>query len=128
MGRYPQMRRRSLTAEAIAVRWMRRTRWARLMTLLPVDAVGDIRYQLLHRTVSAIHEAQRYRTDRAIMLVHSFSVVDASFGDFQRFATAMGIPVRSVNQVSGERECDGIRVRLAWVKDQPCGRVQGPEN
>ena len=44
---------------------------------LSVDAVGDIRYQLLHRTVSAIHEAQRYRTERAIMLVHSFSARDA---------------------------------------------------
>ena len=94
---------------------------------LSVDAVGDIRYQLLHRTVSAIHEAQRYRTERAIMLVHSFSARDASFGDFQRFAAAMGIPVRSVNEVSGERECDGIRVRLAWVKDQPRGRVEGPD-
>ena len=59
---------------------------------LQVDAVGDIRYQLLHRTVSAIYEAQRYRTERAIMLVHSFSAVDASFGDFQRFAATMGVP------------------------------------
>ena len=61
------------------------------------------------------------------MLVHSFSARDASFGDFQGFAAAMGIPVRSVNEVSGERECDGIRVRLAWVKDQPRGRVEGSD-
>ena len=86
---------------------------------LRVADVGGLRYQLLHRTVSAIYEAQRYQTERAIMLVHSFSVTDASLGDFQAFAKAMGVPVQSVNQVSEERECKGIRLRLAWVKDQP---------
>lgn len=86
---------------------------------LRVADVGSIRYQLLHRTTSAIYEAQRYRTPRAVMLVHSFSATDASFDEFQVFAKAMGVPVRSVNQVSEERECEGIRLRLAWVKDQP---------
>ena len=84
-----------------------------------VADVGGLRHQLLHRTVSAIYEAQRYQAERAIMLVHSFSVTDASFGDFQAFAKAMGVPVQSVNQVSEERDCQGIRFRLAWIKDQP---------
>ena len=82
------------------------------------DASG-IRYQLLHRTASAIYEAQRYRTRRALMLVHSFSAADTSFGDFQAFSMSMGIPVRAVNWASGERECEGVRLRLGWVKDQP---------
>ena len=86
---------------------------------LRVVDVEDIRYQLLHRTASAIYEAQRYRTPRTIMLVHSFSVADTSFGDFQAFAEVMGMPVPAVNQVSAERECEGIRLRLAWVKDRP---------
>ena len=86
---------------------------------LRVADIGGIRYQLLHRTASAIYEAQRYLTERAIMLVHSFSVTDRSFCDFQAFARSMGIPVDAVNQVSEERECEGIRLRLAWVKDQP---------
>ena len=38
---------------------------------LRVGGVGGIRYQLLHRTVSVVYEAQRYRTERAVMLVHS---------------------------------------------------------
>ena len=92
---------------------------------LPVADVGDIRYQLLHRAASAVYEAQRYQTERAIMLVHSFSVTDTSFGDFQEFAKAMGIPVQSVNQVSEERECEGIRLRLAWVKDEPIQTREG---
>ena len=84
-----------------------------------VADVGDIRYQLLHRTVSAIYEAQRYRTKRALMLVHSFSRTDTSFGDFQVFAQLMGTPVPAMNRVSEERECEGVRLRLAWVKDGP---------
>lgn len=86
---------------------------------LRVAGIGGIRYQLLHRTASAIYEAQRYKTERAIMLVHSFSVTDTSFGDFQAFTESMGVPVQTVNQVSEELECEGIRLRLAWVKDQP---------
>ena len=83
--------------------------------------VGNLRYQLFHRTASAIYEAQRYGTGRAIMLVHSFSEADTSFRDFQEFSEAMEIPVRAVNQVSEERECEGVRLRLAWVKDRPSG-------
>ncbi len=86
---------------------------------LRVADVGDIRYQLLHRTASAIYEAQRYRTSRAIMLVHSFSLTDTSFGDFQAFAKSMGVPVQAVNQISAEQECEGVRLRLAWVRDRP---------
>ena len=86
---------------------------------LRVTDVGDIRYQLLHRTASAIYEAQRYRTRRALMLVHSFSATDTSFRDFQAFTALMGTPVQTVNRVSGESECEGVRLRLAWVRDQP---------
>ena len=85
---------------------------------LRVADVGDIRYQLLHRTASAIYEAQRYRTRRAIMLVHSFNPTDASFGAFQAFAALMGTPVRTVNRVSEESACEGVRLRLAWVRDR----------
>ena len=86
---------------------------------LRVADVGDIRYQLLHRTASAIYEAQRYRTRRALMLVHSFSFSDTSFRDFQAFAELMGTPIPAANRVSEERECEGVRLRLAWVKDRP---------
>ena len=86
---------------------------------LRVADVGDIRYQLLHRTASAIYEAQRYRTRRALMLVHSFSTADTSFRDFQAFAALMGTPVQTVNRVSEESECEGVRLRLAWVRDPP---------
>ncbi|MGI4758796.1 MAG: DUF6946 family protein [Janthinobacterium lividum] len=34
---------------------------------------GPLRYQLLHRTASALYEAERYRSRHALMVVHSFS-------------------------------------------------------
>jgi hypothetical protein len=33
---------------------------------------AHIRYQLLHRTASAVIEAKRFKTDEAAMIVHSF--------------------------------------------------------
>jgi len=37
------------------------------------DQVDNIRYQLLHRTASAVIEAKRFNAENALMLVHSFS-------------------------------------------------------
>ena len=86
---------------------------------LQVDGVDDIRYQLIHRSASAVYVARRRRLVRAVMLVHSFSRIKASFNEFWEFSYLMGIQVKDMNQVSEERVCDGVRLRLAWVKDQP---------
>jgi hypothetical protein len=43
---------------------------------LPFPPPEDVRYQLLHRTASAILEANRYFAKYAVMLVHSFSQSD----------------------------------------------------
>ena len=37
------------------------------------DHVEPIRYQLLHRTASAVIEAERFNAKHALMLIHSFS-------------------------------------------------------
>ncbi len=88
---------------------------------LDVTAVEHLRYQLFHRTVSAVYEAQRYRCGRALMLVHSFSRTDVSFDDFIKFASSMGTPVHRPNSVSPPKMCEGIELRLGWVKDEPLG-------
>jgi hypothetical protein len=66
----------------------RETRLAFLCDVLGVDraAVADIRYQLLHRTASAIIEARRFHAATAVMLVHSFSQTHEWFDDFAKFA------------------------------------------
>jgi hypothetical protein len=82
-----------------------------------IEAVSDLRYQLLHRTVAAIMEAKRYRTDRAAMLVHSFCRADSGLADFKKFARALGWSGAGRNGISEERVCAGVRVRLAWVAE-----------
>ena len=51
----------------------------------------DVHYQLLHRTVSAVIEARRFKTDAAAMIVHSFSPTGKWYDAFERFAAVFGI-------------------------------------
>ena len=87
------------------------------------DKVGDLRYQLLHRTASAIYEAKRYRSDHALMLVHSFSPTKKSFSDFSDFAKAMGIGLTDTGLISSSKVCEGVNISLAWVADRFASRT-----
>lgn len=51
---------------------------------------NDIQYQLLHRTASAVIEAQRFKTDAAAMVVHSFSPTRMWFDAFAKFVGLHG--------------------------------------
>ena len=92
-----------------------------LCKTLGLDAaqVGGIRYQLLHRTASAIYEAKRYRCRHALMLVHSFSPTHRWFEDFVSFSRALCVPVQQPNLCSSPKVCEGVSLRLAWVADTP---------
>ncbi|WP_108396920.1 DUF6946 family protein [Devosia submarina] len=87
-----------------------------LCTMLGLNSatVGHLRYQLLHRTASAIIEARRFKTDRAAMVVHSFSPTRLWFGDFAQFVAAIGgkaePDVPCAVQLS-----DGMRLMLGWA-------------
>lgn len=50
----------------------------------------NLRYQLLHRSASAVIEADRFKTDDAAMVVHSFSQTGDWFPDFTLFAHLLG--------------------------------------
>ena len=86
------------------------------LALEPND-VGSLRYQLLHRTASAVYEAQRYRCRQEIMLVHSFSPTRMWFDDFSRFSDAMSMSIKSPNTISSPKKCEDVSLRLAWVSD-----------
>ncbi|MEZ0018064.1 DUF6946 family protein [Sinorhizobium fredii] len=58
---------------------------------LPQPLPNTIRYQLLHRTASAIIEAQRFKTDMAAMIVHSFSEKRSWYADFAAFVSLFGV-------------------------------------
>lgn len=50
----------------------------------------EVRYQLLHRTVSALIEAERFNASVAGMIVHSFSPERRWFDDFALFVKLLG--------------------------------------
>lgn len=91
-------------------------RLAYLLSLLGLSAVPDTtRYQLLHRTASAIIEAQRFNAAHAVMLVHSFSQSSEWFQDYAAFVSLMGGNATENSVVSvGSRS--GVQLHLAWVR------------
>ena len=73
-----------------------------------------LRYQLFHRTAAAVIEATRFKTDRAAMVVQSFSPTGRWFDEFAAFASHLGF---KVTQEQGSRLTlpSGIDLTLAWV-------------
>ena len=83
---------------------------------LPANEVPHIKYQLLHRTASALIEAERFGISTAVMLVHSFSQTNRHLEDYQAFANLFGISDANVNTVSYAGNKNGIDLYLAWVR------------
>ena len=73
-----------------------------------------VRYQLLHRTVSAILEAKRFRTSEAVMVVHTFSKTNEWFEDYQYFLTLFGLQAEA-NQAATTKIGKKINLTFAWV-------------
>jgi len=79
------------------------------------DRVDHIRYQLLHRTASALIEANRFNAENALMLVHSFSTTDEGFDDYCQFLALFRLTGR-VDSLAFAKNIDGIDLYLGWVK------------
>lgn len=94
----------------------RQKRFNFLKDLLGLDEIpANIRYQLLHRTASAVLEAQRFNAKRAILLIHSFSPEKLWFDDFADFVRLFG----KVPQIDKMLQAEGSRFPLlhfAWVQ------------
>ncbi len=75
---------------------------------------AHIRYQLLHRTASAVIEAKRFKTDEAAMIVHSFSRTRMWFNDFIAFTRLFDLDV-APDRAVGLSLSNGGRLRLGWA-------------
>ncbi len=80
------------------------------------EALDDaIRYQLLHRTVSALLTARAFHAGVAVMLVHSFSPASRWREDFETFANAI-----DANPLSSDlfeiKLARGPRLIIGWCK------------
>jgi hypothetical protein len=82
---------------------------------LSEDIPGIIRYQLLHRTVSALLEAKRFNALCAVMIVHSFSPEDKWFDDYQSFLNLFDV-TGGLNQLTFAAENRGVHLYCGWAK------------
>jgi len=91
----------------------------RLKYLLEVlslqDPVPDsIYYQLVHRTASAVIEAERFGASHAVMLVHSFSPEQQWFDEFSNFSSLFGLTAE-IGRLMTTKARNGLPLHLGWV-------------
>ena len=99
----------------------RRKRLDYILDLLELDPKADYssyRYQLFHRTASALIEAQRMNVSKALMLVHSFSQENEHFSDYQKFFKLFSVEAK-LNQLYFVRGLSGIDLYCGWVVGDP---------
>jgi hypothetical protein len=83
---------------------------------LTEDRVLPIPYQLLHRTASAIIEAENFGAKNALMLVHSFSQNDEGFDHYWQFSRLFNSDGK-INSLVFAKNIRGIDLYLGWVKE-----------
>ena len=86
---------------------------------LSLEEAKPLRYQLIHRTAAAIFEAQRFHSQTAIMMVHSYDPADAGFVDYRRFAEAIGFGDTEPTFTVGPQSFDDVSLYLGWTADCP---------
>jgi hypothetical protein len=74
------------------------------------DEIGHLRYQLLHRTVAAMIEAERFGCAGAAMIVQSFSPTNSWKEDFEAFVDAIGLKPGQIGRLPS-----GDPLLLAWA-------------
>lgn len=89
---------------------------------LSLSEAMPLRYQLIHRTASAIYEAQRFHARTAVMMVHSFHAEDAGSADYAAFAEALGFGRAEPTHMVGPRPFQGVDLYLGWTADRPSKR------
>jgi hypothetical protein len=82
------------------------------------DTPLHIRYQLLHRTASAVIVARRFNAASAVMLAHSFSQDGAWFEDFAAFTRLFGAEAQAGHLLS-LRQMTDVTIYAGWVQGKP---------
>ena len=94
--------------------------WACKFFDVKAEACGGLRWQLFHRTASAVIEARRFHAPHAIMLVHDFGEKVSWRDDYLAFAKTVGIANAEIGCLSDPKLINGISLRLGWVREQTC--------
>lgn len=85
----------------------------------PEGFPSSIRYQLLHRTASAIIEARRIGAHNAVMMVQSFREQSPSEKDFIDFGVCLGATLAPGRLVRLDRH-DDMGVYVGWATSPLC--------
>jgi hypothetical protein len=80
---------------------------------------GSIRYQLLHRTASALIEAERFGAKSALMLVHSFSPDRLWLEDYRCFLELFGILSAVPGQLYRLPAPGPVHLYSGWAEGNP---------
>jgi hypothetical protein len=80
--------------------------------------VAPLRYQLLHRTVSAVLEARRFTARHAVMLVHSFDPRDTGWPEYADFVHTLG-GEPAPDAVTRVRRLGSGDLSVGWARDEP---------
>jgi hypothetical protein len=75
----------------------------------------NIRYQLIHRAVSALLEAEKFNAPTAVMLIHSFNQDDLWFEEFVSFMKLFQVETQH-NQLTWVKKLKGINFYSGWVR------------
>jgi hypothetical protein len=81
------------------------------------DRSASLRYQLLHRTVAALLEAERFHATKAVFAVQSFCPSATGFDDFAKFASALGFGTVERGRLCGPRRFGTVDLWIGWVSD-----------
>ena len=94
----------------------KRIRLAAIQELLGVtgDLPPTLRYQLLHRSASAVLEARRWGTAAAAMIVHSFSPDRMWFEDYVNFCEVLGIG-QATGELAPVKSGSNVPLYLGWA-------------
>jgi len=94
----------------------KRVRLDALCTALGVvpDPASTLRYQLFHRTASAVLEAARIGAQTAVLLVQNFRPETSGWVDFEKFVAQFGASA-SRGGICEAHRLQGARLLFAWV-------------
>lgn len=94
-----------------------------ILDLLGIQQCPDIiRYQLLHRTASALVEADRFGANLAGMIVHSFSPENRWRDEFHQFVELLGVAVNEGEAIQFQVP-SGNTLMLGWASGDQSFRL-----
>jgi hypothetical protein len=97
----------------------KRLRLAGLKKRLTLEEIPKhFRYQLVHRTASAVIEAERFGAGMAAMIVHSFCEEDKGYNDYAEFLVLFGAKAVHGQMVALTR-VTGVTLFCGWARGNP---------